>query len=60
MSTLLDKITADLESEDPKKALQRVCEANESLFSGLTTAYNQRKYFAQYFHLVVRNKLLNS
>ena len=59
MSTLLDKITADLESEDPEKALQRVCEAKDSLFSGLTTAYNQQKYFAQYFHLVVRNiKLL--
>ena len=58
VSTLLDNITANVYSTDPQELLkiidQRICDA-KAMFSGLSTSYQQQKYFVENFHLVVRN-----
>ena len=57
VSSLLDNITSDLRSKDPGEVVrlveQRVHEA-KTMFSGLSTSYQQRKYFSENFNLVVR------
>ena len=57
VSTLLDSITASVHSTDPHELLkvieERVCDA-KAMFSGLSTSYQQQKYFVDNFHLVVR------
>jgi hypothetical protein len=57
VSTLLDNITAGVHSTDPHELLkvieERVCDA-KAMFSGLSTSYQQQKYFVDNFHLVVR------
>ena len=60
VSTILNNITADIHSTDPQELLkiidQRVCDA-KAVFSGLSTSYQQQKYFVDNFHLVVRHSV---
>lgn len=60
VSTLLNNITADIHTSDPQEILkiidQRVCDAKATMFSGLSTSYQQQKYLVDNFHLVVRHK----
>ena len=60
VSTLLNNITAYIHTSDPQEILkiidQRVCDAKATMFSGLSTSYQQQKYLVDNFHLVVRHK----
>lgn len=56
VSSLLDSILSEFRSLEPEEVVamveQRVTDV-KSMFSGLSTSYQQQKYFSEHFNLVV-------
>ena len=56
MNTVLDSIIAGVSRDNPQQAIAKVEErisGAKTVFTGLTTAYQQRKYFVETFKLIV-------